>query len=86
MVSNVKFLWELKTLRQKPNCDAIRKNGAEIVPVYSGSQTLVDAVSECMRYWVSHCDNTHMAVGSTVGPNIFVKILWLEYFTNFKRT
>ena len=60
--------------RQKPNCDAIRKNGAEIVPVYSGSQTLVDAVSECMRYWVSHCDNTHMAVGSTVGPNIFVKI------------
>ncbi|MDC0469478.1 pyridoxal-phosphate dependent enzyme [Candidatus Pelagibacter sp.] len=60
--------------RQKPNCDAMRKNGAEIVPVYSGSQTLVDAVSECMRYWVSNCDNTHMCVGSTVGPNIFVKI------------
>ena len=60
--------------RQKPNCDAIRKNGAEIIPVYSGSQTLVDAVSECMRYWVSNCDNTHMCVGSTVGPNIFVKI------------
>jgi len=60
--------------RQKPNCDAIRKNGAEIVPVYTGSQTLVDAVSECMRYWVSNCDTTHMCVGSTVGPNIFVKI------------
>ena len=27
--------------RQKPNCDAIRKNGAEIVPVTSGSRTLV---------------------------------------------
>jgi tryptophan synthase beta chain len=60
--------------RQKPNCDAIRKNGAEIVPVYTGSQTLVDAVSECMRYWVSNCDQTHLCVGSTVGPNIFVKI------------
>ncbi len=60
--------------RQKPNCDAIKKNGAEIVPVYTGSQTLVDAVSECMRYWVSNCDTTHMCVGSTVGPNIFVKI------------
>ena len=60
--------------RQKPNYDAIRKNGAEIVPVYTGSQTLVDAVSECMRYWVSNCDTTHMCVGSTVGPNIFVKI------------
>ena len=60
--------------RQKPNCDAMRKNGAEIIPVYSGSQTLVDAVSECMRYWVSNCDTTAMCVGSTVGPNIFVKI------------
>jgi len=60
--------------RQRPNVEAIRKNGAEIVPVLSGSQTLVDAVSECMRYWVSNCDTTHMCVGSTVGPNIFIKI------------
>jgi tryptophan synthase beta chain len=60
--------------RQKPNCDAMIKNGAEIIPVYTGSQTLIDAVSECMRYWVSNCDTTHMCVGSTVGPNIFVKI------------
>ena len=60
--------------RQKPNVYAMKKNGAEIVPVFSGSQTLVDAVSECMRYWVSNCDTTHMCVGSTVGPNIFVKI------------
>jgi len=60
--------------RQKPNCDAIKKNGAEIVPVTTGSQTLVDAVSECMRYWVANCDTSHLAVGSTVGPNIFIKI------------
>ena len=60
--------------RQKPNVDAMKKNGAEIVPVYSGSQTLVDAVSECMRYWVANCQSTHLVVGSTVGPNIFVKI------------
>ena len=60
--------------RQRPNVEAIKNNGAEIVPVKSGSQTLVDAVSECMRYWVSNCDTTHMCVGSTVGPNIFIKI------------
>jgi tryptophan synthase beta chain len=60
--------------RQKPNVDAMKKNGAEIIPVYSGSQTLVDAVSECMRYWVANCDSSHLVVGSTVGPNIFVKI------------
>jgi tryptophan synthase beta chain len=60
--------------RQKLNVDAIRKNGAEIISVTTGSQTLVDAVSECMRYWVSNCDTTAMCVGSTVGPNIFIKI------------
>ncbi len=60
--------------RQKPNVRAIRKNGAQIVSVKTGSQTLVDAVSECMRYWVSNCDTTAMCVGSTVGPNIFIKI------------
>ncbi len=60
--------------RQRPNVEAIKKNGATIVPVTTGSKTLVDAVSECMRYWVSNCDTTHMCVGSTVGPNIFIKI------------
>src|SRR6056300_662590 len=60
--------------RQRPNVEAMKKNGAEIVSVTTGSQTLVDAVSECMRYWVSNCDTAHMCVGSTVGPNIFIKI------------
>ena len=60
--------------RQRPNVEAMKKNGAKIIPVTTGSQTLVDAVSECMRYWVSNCDTTHMCVGSTVGPNIFIKI------------
>ena len=60
--------------RQQPNVRLMKKNGAEVIPVYSGSQTLVDAVSECMRYWVANCDKSAMCVGSTVGPNIFVKI------------
>ena len=68
------FMGSKDILRQAVNCRAMRKNGATIVPVDSGSKTLVDAVSECMRYWVSNCDTTHMCVGSTVGPNIFIKI------------
>ena len=68
------FMGSRDIKRQRPNVEAIKKNGAEIVPVTTGSQTLVDAVSECMRYWVSNCDTTHMCVGSTVGPNIFIKI------------
>ena len=68
------FMGYKDTLRQKPNCDAMRENGAEIIPVYTGSQTLVDAVSEVMRYWVANNDTTHLGVGSTVSANIFVKI------------
>ena len=68
------FMGSRDIKRQRPNVEAMKKNGAQIVPVTTGSQTLVDAVSECMRYWVSNCDTTHMCVGSTVGPNIFIKI------------
>ena len=68
------FMGTKDIARQAVNCRAMRKNGAEIIPVGSGSKTLVDAVSECMRFWVSNCDTTHMCVGSTVGPNIFIKI------------
>ena len=60
--------------RQQPNVKAMKKNGAEVIPVDSGSQTLVDAVSECMRFWVANCDTTAMCVGSTVGPAVFVRI------------
>ena len=61
--------------RQQPNVKAIKSNGAEIIPVYSGSQTLVDAVSECMRFWVANCDTTAMCVGSTVGPNVLLEFV-----------
>ena len=75
--------------RQKPNCDAMRKNGAEIVPVYTGSQTLVDA-SVNARYWVSNCDTT-MCVGSTVDLIFLLKFvdgvlqISRELFTNEKK-
>ncbi len=68
------FMGSKDIKRQQPNVKAMKRNGAEVIPVYTGSQTLVDAVSECMRYWVANCDTTAMCVGSTVGPNIFVKI------------
>ena len=50
----------------------MRSYGAEVVPVNSGSQTLVDAVS-VMRWWTSENEEAY-CVGSTVGPTIFVKI------------
>ncbi len=43
--------------------------GAEVVPVFNGSQTLKDAVSEGLRYWISHIDDSYYCMGSVVGPH-----------------
>ena len=42
--------------RQKPNVDAMKKNGLKLYLFILVAKHLVDAVSECMRYWVSNCD------------------------------
>ena len=60
--------------RQALNVFSMKSYGAEIVPVYDGSQTLINAVSSAMRWWTSENATSHLAVGSTVGPTIFVKI------------
>ena len=67
--------------RQKPNVEAMKKFGAEVVPVFSGSQTLIDAVSECMRYWAANCLTSHLVADRASS----MEDLWLEYFTNLKR-
>ena len=68
------FMGTIDIKRQAPNVKFMREAGAEIIPVNTGSKTLVDAVSECMRYFVSNCDTTHLAVGSAIGANVFLKI------------
>ena len=69
------FMGSVDIERQAINCKFMRDAGAEIIPVTSGSATLVDAVSECQRYYVANCDTTHLAVGSAIGANVFLKIL-----------
>ena len=70
------FMGTKDITRQSVNVKFMRDAGAEIVPVDSGSKTLVDAVSECMRYYVSNCETTHLAVGSAIGANIFAKYVF----------
>ena len=68
------FMGSVDIERQKKNVDVMKKYGADVVPVTTGSQTLVDAVSECMRYFVANCDSTHLVVGSAVGPAVWIRI------------
>jgi len=55
--------------RQEANVFRMRLLGAEVRGVESGSATLKDAVSEAMRDWVTHIDETYYLLGSALGPH-----------------
>jgi tryptophan synthase beta chain len=61
--------------RQKLNVYRMQLLGAEVVPVYSGSRTLKDAVNEALRDWIGTVKTTHYAIGSVVGPFPFPLIV-----------
>ena len=55
--------------RQKPNVFRMKLLGAEVVPVYSGTATLKDAMNEALRDWVAHVDDTFYVIGTVAGPH-----------------
>lgn len=65
----VVYMGALDVKRQAPNVKKMKMLGAEVVPVYSGNQTLKDATNEAMRDWINHPEDTHYIIGSVVGPH-----------------
>lgn len=63
------YMGKEDTERQKLNVDRMELLGAEVRPVYSGSQTLKDATNEAIRDWVTNVDDTFYIIGSVVGPH-----------------
>jgi tryptophan synthase beta chain len=59
------------TRRQALNVARMQMLGAEVVPVYTGSMTLKDAINETFRDWVATVQNTHYCIGSVMGPHPF---------------
>ena len=55
--------------RQSLNVFRMRLLGAKVISVVSGSQTLKDAINECIRDWVTNVETTHYSIGSVVGPH-----------------
>ncbi|MFQ3547153.1 MAG: tryptophan synthase subunit beta [Termitinemataceae bacterium] len=54
--------------RQQPNVASMELYGARVVPVYSGSQTLKDAINEAFRDWAASFGDTFYIIGSALGP------------------
>jgi tryptophan synthase beta chain len=55
--------------RQQPNVFRMKLLGAEVVPVYSGTATLKDALNDALRDWVAHVDDTFYVIGTVAGPH-----------------
>lgn len=61
--------------RQKLNVFRMRILGTKVIPVFSGSKTLKDAINEALRDWVTNVRTTHYLIGSVVGPHPFPTIV-----------
>jgi tryptophan synthase beta chain len=65
------FMGREDTERQKLNVYRMELLGAKVHAVYSGTQTLKDAVNETMREWAGRVHDTHYVLGSVMGPHPF---------------
>ncbi len=72
------YMGDLDVTRQALNVDRMRLLGARVVPVYSGSMTLKDAMNEAIRDWVTNVETTHYVIGSVAGPHPYPEIV--RYF------
>jgi len=69
------YMGEDDIIRQAPNVFRMKRLGAKVIPVKTGSRTLKDAINEAMRDWVTNVETTHYIVGSVVGPHPFPMIV-----------
>nr|WP_304710857.1 tryptophan synthase subunit beta [uncultured Acetatifactor sp.] len=69
------YMGKEDTDRQALNVYRMELLGAKVHPVTSGTQTLKDAVNECMREWTSRVDDTLYVLDSVMGPHPFPMIV-----------
>ena len=63
------YMGEVDIRRQEMNVYRMKLMGTEVVPVYTGSRTLKDAINEALRDWSASYEDTHYLLGSIAGPH-----------------
>ena len=63
------YMGEEDIKRQALNVFRMKLLGTKVIPVYSGSKTLKDAINETLRDWVTNVRTTYYVLGSVVGPH-----------------
>jgi tryptophan synthase beta chain len=73
------YMGAIDVERQYPNVFWMRKLGAEVIPVLTGTQTLKDAINEALRDWSTHMDTTHYLLGTACGAHPFPEMVaWFQ--------
>jgi tryptophan synthase beta chain len=55
--------------RQRPNVFWMEQMGTKVEPVFTGTQTLKDAIDEAQRDWSRTIESTYYLIGSALGPH-----------------
>ena len=63
------YMGEVDMQKQAPNVARIKVLGANVIPVYSGTRTLKEAVDEAFVAWAKDYKNSFYVIGSAVGPH-----------------
>lgn len=63
------YMGAIDVERQRPNVFFMEQLGAQVVPVYHGTQRLKDAVTAALQDWITNVDNTYYLLGSSLGPH-----------------
>ncbi|MCI5585897.1 MAG: tryptophan synthase subunit beta [Lachnospiraceae bacterium] len=69
------FMGKEDTIRQALNVYRMELLGATVHSVETGTQTLKDAVNECMREWTRRVEDTLYVLGSVMGPHPYPMIV-----------
>jgi tryptophan synthase beta chain len=73
------YMGAVDIARQRPNVFWMEQMGAKVVSVESGQKTLKDAISECIRDWVSSMEDTHYVLGTACGFHPFPQMVsWFQ--------
>ena len=63
------YMGEEDMRRQRQNVFRMELLGARVIPVYAGSKTLKEAMTEALRDWVTNVRDTYYIVGTVAGPH-----------------
>ena len=63
------YMGEVDMIKQAPNVARIKVLGANVIPVYSGTRTLKEAVDEAFEAWAKEYKSAFYVIGSCVGPH-----------------